>query len=433
MMNEIYISDEQFKYVAQTENSLVGCILVDPCKTMKLIGGMVRAEDFLTESGKAVFLSATSLIDSGKDCDVLLIQAEAKRLGLHLDDEYCRECMMLTPTIANAEGVAQLVHNEAEKRAAKEISAEIINESLTPSEGLGKLRELLSVRHGKGRSSLEAMDHFVDYVLAASEGKIKPFLKTGFRTLDAQLAGGLIKSGLITFAGRPGMGKSSLVINIAEYVAKMGKTVVYFSTEMTEEQISAKRNACLSGLSYEALMNGELDDSGWERFMKSAKELSGHPFEVRENFFTLEEIEREARCADNLGLIIVDHIGQIAINKRNRYEEVMEITHRLKRLALSLQVPVLALCQINREVEKRENKRPTMADLRDSGSIEEDSDAVCLLYRASYYQDKRNQPKPWEADPIEITVGKNRHGMTGTLMMDFFGINNRFRERELCA
>lgn len=435
-MDELYFSKEQYNYILKTENSLIGCLMVDPQETMRSIRGIVSSGDFFTETGKAAYSAARALIDNGKDCDIILIQEEAEKQGIQLDDSYCRECMMLTPTVANAAELARIIHDKAETREIKKICEKMMDESLPANDGFGKIGELLRGGHRKTRTPLEAADHFIDYILAAHEGRIKPFLSTGYQSLDSQLSGGLISSGLVTFAGRPGMGKTSLVLNIGDNVAAAGKTVLFISLEMTEEQLWARRAAILSGLSHEKILKGQISDEEkeWERLMTATNELTKRPLIIHDSPCTIEEIEQEARCTEKLGLLIIDHIGMISRERgRNRYEETTNISHRLKQLALSLHIPVLALSQLNRDTEKRDDKVPTLADLRDSGSIEEDSDVVCLLYRPSYYMSAKDRPKPWQADPIDITVGKNRHGMTGVVTMDYYGINTRFRERSYCA
>ena len=435
-MDELYVAKEQYDYILKTENSLIGCLMVNPQKTMRSIRGIVSAGDFFTETGKAAYSAARALIDNGKDCDIILIQEEAENQGMHLEDGYCRECMVLTPTVSNAAELARIIHKKAETREIKKICSKMVDESLPTDEGFEKIGELLRGCHGKTRTPLEAANNFIDYILAAHDGKIKPFLSTGYQSLDEQLSGGLIASGLVTFAGRPGMGKTSLVLNIGDNVAAAGKTVLFISLEMTEEQLWARRAAILSGLSHEAILKGQIsdEDKEWERIMTATNELTKRPLIIHDSPCTLEEIEQEARCTENLGLLIIDHIGLITRERgRNRYEETTDISHRLKQLAISLHIPVLALSQLNRDTEKRDNKVPTLSDLRDSGSIEEDSDVVCLLYRPSYYMAAKDRPKPWQADPIEVTVGKNRHGMTGVVTMDYFGINTRFRERNQCA
>ena len=161
--------------------------------------------------------------------------------------------------------------------------------------------------------------------------------------------------------------------------------------------------------------------------------LSQRPMIIRDTPSTIDDIEREARCTEGITLLVVDHIGlirqQAGKKTFSRYEFMTDTAHRLKQLALSMHLPILALCQLNRASEQRNDKIPGMADLRDSGAIEEDSDVVCLLHREAQYLPEENRPKPWEAQPIDFIIAKNRHGMTGTVTLDFYGINARIIER----
>ena len=212
---------------------------------------------------------------------------EAENQGMHLEDGYCRECMVLTPTVSNAAELARIIHKKAETREIKKICSKMVDESLPTDEGFEKIGELLRGCHGKTRTPLEAANNFIDYILAAHDGKIKPFLSTGYQSLDEQLSGGLIASGLVTFAGRPGMGKTSLVLNIGDNVAAAGKTVLFISLEMTEEQLWARRAAILSGLSHEAILKGQIsdEDKEWERMVQDLRKRTANvkPDEIPED------------------------------------------------------------------------------------------------------------------------------------------------------
>ena len=171
------------------------------------------------------------------------------------------------------------------------------------------------------------------------------------------------------------------------------------------------------------------DDEAWKRLIDAFQELSTRQFYIRAIPSTVEDIEREARCIDGLSLLVVDHIGLVkATEQGSRYDKMTETSHRLKQLALSLKIPILALCQLNRQSEGRNDKRPTMADLRDSGAIEEDSDVVALLFRPAVYAKEEDRPKPWETQELQVIVDKNRHGGTGTVYMSFCGLNSRITE-----
>ena len=307
---------------------------------------------------------------------------------------------------------------------------------VTPAEALQKLQELLSKKEAGTLSPMEAASSVMDYILSAYEGKTKPFISTGYKDLDNQLGGGIVSSGLFTLAARPGTGKTTAALNIADNIAAAGRTVLYISLEMGLEQLWTRRAANLSGLGYNDIFAGRIrkDDNQWQRLTDAFTVLSERPLIIRDKPSTIDDIELEARCTKGLDLLIVDHIGlirQLPEQKFfSRYEFMTNIAHRLKQLALSLHVPILALCQLNRGSEQRNDKKPNMADLRDSGAIEEDSDVVCLLFRESQYLPDESKPKPWEKQTIDFIVDKNRHGCTGTVTLDFYGINAKIIEKE---
>lgn len=416
-------------YVFDAERSLAGCLLVYPSETIRDIRGIVSAGDFIDENAAALFAATLALISADKPCDPVLIQEEAQRHGAQLSNEYCSEAMRLFCTTANAAETARVIHDAALQRRAREVGLSLADDTLTPVEALGRLQELLRESGSRLHTPQEAAHAVLDYISAAASGETKPFLPTGYASLDRMLSGGLAAGGLITIAARPGTGKTTAALNIAENVAAAGGKVLYFSLEMTEAQLWACRAASVSGLSRSAIYGGRIPGEDWPKLIAAFDMLSRRPFYVRDVPSTLEDIEREARCADGPALLVVDHIGLVKpTEKGSRYELMTATAHALKQLALSLRVPILGLCQLNRQSEQRESKRPTMADLRDSGAVEEDSDVVCLLFRAAQYLAPEKQPAPWETQEIDFIIDKNRHGVTGITTLNYCGYNSRIWE-----
>lgn len=418
-------------YSLQAEISLAGCLLMKPEAVLREIRGIVNADDFQGEAERAIYDATCALVSSGKACDPVLIQAEAEKQGRAISAGYCAELMRLCATTANAAEIARIIHEEAQKRRAQEIGLAMASGELDAIDALAKLQGLLRAQGSRLQTPMEAANAVMDYICAAAEGKTKPFLSTGFQSLDKQLSGGLVAGGLITLAARPSTGKTTVALAIAENVAANGGTVLYISLEMPTEELWARRIASLSGLAQSNIIAGKIGETSkeWNRLTDAFEMLSKRPLYIRDVPSTIEDIEREARCMDGLALIVIDHILLITPTVQgSRYEIVTQISHRLKQLALSLKIPILALCQLNRQSEARESKRPTMADLRDSGAIEEDSDVVTLLFRPAQYAPEDQRPKPCESQPIDFIVDKNRHGMTGKTTLCFCGINSRILE-----
>jgi replicative DNA helicase len=185
-------------------------------------------------------------------------------------------------------------------------------------------------------------------------------------------------------------------------------------------------------MKYSAIYRGDIrDENDYRRVMEAAEYLSKVPFYIIDKPCTVDDIERHIRTEDGTELVVIDHIGLIKPSGRSsRYEIMTEISHRLKQIALSTGIPIIALCQLNRASEARDSKRPSVADLRDSGAIEEDSDVVALLFRPAMHLPEDERPKPWEEQEIEIIVDKNRHGMQGSVSLGFTGSTALVLDRE---
>ncbi len=425
-MDEIYeICDAAFN----AEAAVAGSLLLEP-ETVNRIRGIVSEQDFLSVEARAVFKATVTIIAAGKPCDPLLVQAEAENMGTPVSDEYCRNAMVGTPTAANIEEYAKLVHLAAIDRASRDVGLRLCSGEMNPLEALAKLQEIQRNQHGSVLTPDEAAQLVMDHIASAASCAVKPFIKTGFLDLDDLLCGGLVAGGMVTLAARPGTGKTTVALCIAENVAAQGGSVLYISLEMTLEQIWACRIANTTGLSRSDVYKGNIrqeDRESWNRVIGAMETLRKRPFVIRAIPSSVEDIEREARCIDNLDLIVVDHLGLIKnFGHKTRYETMTETSHAIKQLALSLNVPILSLCQLNRASVQRENKRPSMADLRDSGAIEEDSDVVMLLFREAEYEDTKLEP--WETQRLDVILDKNRHGCTGYAKLGFCGAYSRISD-----
>lgn len=422
---------EEIKQIAFAENSLAGCVLVATAETLKDVRGIVSESDFYNEQARAIFAAASRLNADGQACDPVLIQAEAAKNGEEISTDYIAELMRLFTTTANAAETARVIHEAAQKRRGREIGTAIASGELSPVDALAKLQDILRDGNGNVMRPMDAANYVMDYINAVASGEARTFLPTGFPSLDKQLSGGLVAGGLITIAARPGTGKSTIALAISDNIAARGGKVLYISLEMTLVQLWSCRLAARSGISRSKIYDGMRgqDDRSWGRLSTAFDELSKLPFYIRDIPSSIEDIEREARCIDGLDLIVVDHMGLVKPRiTGSRYDIMTDCAHRLKQLALSLKIPIIGLCQLNRQSESRGDKRPTMADLRDSGAIEEDSDVVSLLFRPAVYFKEEDKPKPWESQDLQVIIDKNRHGATGSVNMQFCGMNARIME-----
>lgn len=417
---------------SMAEESVAACILVDPTESLSLIRQIVQADDFASESTRNVFRAACVLQDGNKPIDPTTILEQAKEDGLPLSEEWVRETMKAYLTTANVEFNARIVRESAVNRRATDVGFALEHGDLTPQEAVERLQNILSMRVSTLATPSEDAQAFYDYLNEVASGKTKPFLSTGLENLDNVLGGGLVSEGLITLAARPGLGKTVMGLVIADNVAAAGGRVLYESLEMSKEQLWARRVARFSGVSYSKLMGGTFDTDStleWQSISRAMEKLYKRELLISSDNARMSDIERHVRQAGKLDLIVIDHLGLIIPDKvtDSLYLPTTMAVHALKRLAKATGTPILLLCQLNRANMQRGDKRANLADLRNSGAIEEDSDAVIFLHREAYYMPPEEQPKPWEPQTMEVNVAKNRHGETGAVYMDFVGMTANVR------
>lgn len=416
------------------EHGVAGAILVDPA-CMEAISGRLRPEHFKGELSKSIYASALALLSKNMPVDVLTIQAESKRRGVTLDQQFLSELMDATPTAANVEHYANELIKESQARhlrAAAENAIAKLEDGADPGEvALLVSEEATRVASSEGRvvkSAALAIAALYQDICAEVRGVQK--LPTGYPGLDELLGGGLIKGGLYILAGRPGMGKTTLALSIAEEVADRKKRVLFVSLEMDEKQISAKRLSRRAKVNYSIVYGGKPSHEQLKSLGYAAAEMSGDYFMLTDNpEQSTHSIAAAARSIKGLDLVIIDYMGLISApgNKGSLYEKMTEISRQLKVMALQLNVPVLALAQLNREVAGAQDKRPKLHHLRDSGAIEQDADGVMFFHRPDYFEDVGLRPG---SEIAEIIVAKNRHGATGKVDAIFYGGTGRIYERE---
>jgi replicative DNA helicase len=367
-----------------------------------------------------------------------------REMGVYHDNsrDYIMQLMEITPTAANVVRYAGIVRDKAMLRglavAAGQISDAAYAQEGTPAEILEAAeKKIYDLRKGERGDSLEhigtVLHKYFDHLTELSQSdSMIPGLSTGFMDLDSRI-NGLNKSDLVIMAARPGMGKTAFALNLAANVAKKyNKTVAVFNLEMSREQIAMRLLSSESFIELQKLATGKLSEEEWNKLCMSSAALSQTDIRVDDNpTVTVADMTAKCRRLDNLGLIIIDYLQLMSTPNSgkggldNRVQVVSEMSRGLKVMAKELNIPVICLSQLSRAVEGRSDKRPVLSDLRESGSIEQDADAVLALYRDDYYNEDSE-----EKGIVECIVLKNRHGETGTIKLQWLGQYQRFSDKE---
>lgn len=412
------------------EQYLCGAILISGDAVMKAIRGIVTPDCFQLEAYRAIFTAALSLLEDGTPIDPVSIAATAKRQGVELPNKLLLELMEIVPTAANCVDYAHRVAEDARKRRIKALAERIQADGISTSDELlaALQREAQAIQGSNYQrgllSPVDTLRRFMDYVVQAGE-KRNNFISTGFPRLDDILGGGFIRGGLYILGARPAVGKSTFSLNLADGIAG---NLLFVSLEMSPEQILAKRVSRLTGYTASKLLSGQLPDKAWEAVAMATTSIDKSGVYINSRYdLTVQEIHLLAQSVPELRCIILDYLGLIqpATRSGSTYEQVSAISRELKRMAISLNVPVVCLCQLSRKIEERKDKKPMLSDLRDSGAIEQDADGVLFLYREDYYT---GSPADGFPSTVELTVAKNRHGKTGEDQFNFWLSSSTFRE-----
>lgn len=412
------------------EAYIAGALLIDGEQVIKAIRGIVNRNDFHVEAYGAIFSAALTLAADSEAIDPVSIKNRAKRDGVELSNDLIIVLMECTPTAANCAEYAYRVAEDARTRRVKELAARIQEDAVSSSDELLATlqRESEAIRGSNFQRGLltpaETLRRFNDHVVEAGEGR-RNFIQSGFPKLDQILGGGFIRGGLYILGARPAVGKTSFAINLADNIHG---NCLLVSLEMTTEQIISKRVSRLTGLSSAKLLSGGASDADWIAISRATSALSEQGVFMNSRYdLTVQQIQLLAQSVPELRAVIVDYLGLIqpATRGGSTYENVSQISRELKRMAISLDVPVICLCQLSRTVENREDKRPRLSDLRDSGAIEQDADAVMFLYRQDYYAGGTSDGQP---SLVQLDVAKNRHGRTGQAEYTFWMSSSTFKE-----
>ena len=440
-MDEELLSRQQPQSL-EAEQAVLGSILIDSRCVADIIG-VVRPEDFFLEQNREIYETVYTMFNFSQTIDPVTVLDKMRELGYYHDNsrDYILQLMEITPTAANAVRYANIVRDKSMLRglakAGEEISETVYEQVGTPAEMLEAAeKKIYALRKGERGDSLEHIGTVLHKVfdrlneLSLSDSLI-PGLSTGLRDLDTKI-NGLNKSDLLLIAARPAMGKTSFALNIGLNVAKKYKsTVAVFSLEMSREQLGMRLLSGESFVDSQKLLTGKLSDEEWGKLAMASASLSQTDIRVDDNpSITVAEMNAKLRRVDDLGLVIIDYLQLMTGSgygkaSENRVQVVGDISRSLKIMAKELNVPVICLSQLSRAVESRQDKRPIMSDLRESGAIEQDADCILFLYRDDYYNENSE-----EKNVAECIVAKNRHGETGTVKLQWLPQYTTFADRE---
>ena len=441
----------QMPHSLEGEQAVLGSMLIDEGCVKEVMDKLVPS-DFYLRQNREIFETIYTMFTYARPIDGITVCEEMRKAGTYDENttrSYLAQLMEITPPSANVMEYVAIVRDKALLRGVAQAAGEI---TALVQEGIGEAGEILeaaeqkiyAVRRGQSAQDMvplrmvlpEVLDHLSE--MSESESRL-PGLSTGLSAVDRKITG-LNKSDLILLAARPGMGKTSFALNVALNVAKSEKkTVAVFSLEMSREQLATRLLSSEACVESGRLRTGSLRETDWEKIAAAASVLNKVDIRIDDNpMLSVADMNAKCRRIDGLALVVIDYLQLMTSasgNNRggeNRQQMVSDMSRMLKIMAKELNVPVICLSQLSRANEKRDDKRPMLSDLRESGAIEQDADIVLFLYRDDYYNEdseKRNI--------AECIVAKNRHGETGKVELrwmpeytTFATLENRYDEDE---
>ncbi|ACV65012.1 replicative DNA helicase [Desulfofarcimen acetoxidans DSM 771] len=423
----------------EAEQSVIGSVFLDKEAIYKVMR-IISPDDFYSESHKLIYEVILDLNDNSAAIDLLTVTESLRQRG-HLDKiggvTYIASLPGMVPTSANVEYYAKIVEEKSLLRTLISLASRIANMSYEGSENAQRLmdeaeRMILELSSRRSASAFtpikEILLKILEYIDYLSENKgAVTGVSTGFVDLDS-ICSGFQKGDLMILAARPSMGKTSLGLNVAQHAALHRKIpVAFFSLEMSKEQLVQRMLCAEAMVDQHKLRIGNLKEEDWEKINNTAAKLSGIPVFIDDTpAISIRELRAKARrlqAEHGLGLVVIDYLQLMQAGKKtdNRQQEIAEISRSLKSLAKEMKVPVLALAQLSRSVEQRQDKKPLLSDLRESGSLEQDADMVMFIYRDEYYNAESEKK-----GIAEIIVAKQRNGPTGIVELGFLKEYTRF-------
>ena len=424
----------------EAEESVLGSVLLSDTAANEVMDKLVP-EDFYVPAHQAIFGAILALYNTNQPLDAVTVSEELRRRGA-LERVggigYLTRLVEVVPAASNIEYYATIVEEHGLRRSLIKAGASVTDLAFRTDDEIAIVidraeQQVLGVAEKRSsQGMLEVGPLFQDVIehieALEANGTEVTGLATGFRDLDKKLAG-LQPANLVVIAARPSMGKSALTLNIATNAASLGKVVALFSLEMAKEEVVQRILCSVGRVDSAKLRSGQLGAQNWDRVVAAAGKMYKAPIYIDDSsVVTVTDIRAKCRRlqrARGLDLVVVDYLQLMqGSTKENRQQEIAEISRGLKNLASELRVPIIAVSQLNRSVEQREDRRPRLSDLRESGALEQDSDVVMFIYRHEYYHPDDVEKKGM----AEVIVAKHRAGATGTVEMTFLPDFTRFAD-----
>ncbi len=428
-MDELF--NRQMPHSLEAEQAVLGSILIDGRCAPQVIS-VLKPEDFYTDLNRGIYETICSMFNFAKPIDAVTVLDEMKLRGIfnaQTSQSYLVELMSVTPTSANVMRYVEIIRDKALLRNIATVASDI---TAAVNEGTGSSGDVLetaeqriyALRQGKTLGGLEPISTILGEVyqelteISRTKGGL-PGLPTGLGELDDTIMG-LKNTDFLILASRPGMGKTSLALNIALNVGKKtGKAVAIFSLEMSKAQLAMRLLSGEAFVDSKKLQTGLLSREDWQKLSGATAAISRTKLYIDDNsVITVSDMKAQCRRLQDLGLVVIDYLQLMTSatgeSSESRLQAVSEISRMMKIMAKELNVPVLCLSQLSRASAQRQDKRPQLSDLRESGSLEQDADVVLGLYREDYFNKEAE-----DHNQAELIVMKNRHGNTGTIQVQW--------------
>ncbi|GAB6934974.1 MAG: replicative DNA helicase [Bacillota bacterium] len=437
-MSELFL-DRMPPHNIEAEQAVLGAVFLEK-EALITAMEIVRPEDFYRTAHQRIFQCMIDLLERGEPIDLVTVTAELQNRKW-LEEvggvSYLTDLANAVPTAANVEYYARIVEEKALLRRLIRVATQIASTGYGETEDVGEIlsqaeRNILEISQRRSRGQFVSIKDVlletyekIEF-LATHRGEVTG-VASGYPDLD-RMTSGFQPSDLIIVAARPSVGKTAFALNIAQNVGIRGETVAIFSLEMSAQQLVTRMLCAEGNLEAHKLRTGYLEEEDWERLTMAISTLSKAPIFIDDTpGITVTEIRsklRRLKAERGLSLVVIDYLQLIQGRSRyaeNRQQEISEISRSLKGIARELHVPVIALSQLSRAVEQRQDKRPILSDIRESGSIEQDADIVAFLYRDDYYD-----PETDRKNIVEVIIAKQRNGPTGKVELVFLKEYNKF-------